>query len=128
MSHFLESRPENVLGRPEGKYLTTAWPAVKVLWRNEDGGVLVVMPTPIPIQKPGVLRFVPLPEDVPVLIPEKDPGHYKNVRGNGAGMFRGKKMDFWISINTEDPDHALICWDGVSGIDDGQSRVVLAVN
>ena len=75
------------------------------------------MPTQVPVQKEGILTFVPLPDNIPVLIPiVKKAGQYQNVRPNGAGTFMGKPMEFWVSYNTSDPEHCLIAWDGESGI------------
>lgn len=86
---------------------------VRVKYVAEHGG-LVVMPTDVPILKPGI-PLVEIKAECPILVPLPTPGHYQDVRLTGHRI----GLTWWLSAHTLDPDHVLVAWDGKSYLDDG---------
>lgn len=104
MSHFLESDPNF----SKFTALKTPWPGLRVMLAESH---LFIQPTEAPLVKVGI-PFIRLPESF--LIFGKVQGGKRGEYRNLAGL---KKRAWWISVNTVDPLHILIDWDGVSGLE-----------
>jgi hypothetical protein len=84
----------------------------RVHYAPDDGGVLIIIPTEVPVIRPG-LPFVEIGMKFPSLVPyPREPGRYKDVRESGINRKQYPNFRWWVSTHTQDPGHILIAWDG----------------
>lgn len=123
MSHFyLDSRPLAATV----SVLPPAAPgvAVKVVNVPEHGAGLVIMPTKVPLVRPGT-PLVLIDMEFPILVPYLDvQGKYRDVRETGVDRKQFPKNKWYISAHTIDPDHILVSWDGETSFG-AAGRIVL---
>lgn len=113
MSHFFLDRAAVRLESTQRVTLQGPWPGAKVQHHNEKGSdLLIVMPTEVPLVKPGMV-FGKIGMEFPILVPYiETPGKYKDVRKAGLNRKARPDAEWWISLLTVDPFHILIAWNG----------------